>query len=322
MNNFACNHENDECTLVMVARPHHPSILDGNLNLKQSLYREPVNITRLHEQHEDMIDTLKKNNIKVIDLMSTVDPDSEKEINLANVIFTRDPILCTAKGVVLGRFREHVRRGETELTRKVLRAQGVPIIGKIRIPGYVEGGDFIPAGDRAFIAMGNRTNAAGIRQMLERDMFGTNVVAIVKYPEDGEMKAIHLDCYFGLVDKRYAIVWEHALSCVTVSEMKRDSPKAPYIETKTNVPFRDYLNTCGLEVIPVNDASQAKYGCNLLDIGMGRVLTQEEHVTQALIARGCHAIFVPFSEIHKMYGGIRCATQTLKRTLSTTLEES
>jgi arginine deiminase len=234
--------------------------------------------------------------------------------DLGNMIFTRDPILCTARGVVLGRFREPVRRMETELVSGALAQLKVPILGKIRSPGYVEGGDFIPAGERAFIAVGNRTNIPGVEQMLQNDWFGTEYVAIVEYPEDGQMKAIHLDCYLGIVGKKHAVVWKHALEVATVTEVCKLSRRAVYETTVTGIPLAHYLTDyCGYELIVVNDHSQAKYACNLLDIGHGCVLTQEEFVTQELLARGYHTIFIPFHEVHKMYGGIRCATQTVQR---------
>lgn len=311
---YTCKHENDPCKTVLVARPHFRSILVANENTEENLYRERVGIKQLHEHHEYMIEMLMEHGVQVHDIMCYVKDPSLRN-DLGNMIFTRDPILCTARGAVLGRFREPVRRMETELVEGALQHLGVPIVGQVVEPGFVEGGDFIPAGERAFIAMGNRTNRAGIQQMLDNDWFGAEYVAIVEYPEDGQMKAIHLDCYFGLVGKRHAIVWKHALEVATITEMKRQFSGA-YEVSQIDIPLADYLsnrNHCGYEVIVVNDESQEKYACNLLDIGNGVVLTQEEHVTQELMARGYQPIFIPFHEVHKMYGGIRCATQTIQR---------
>lgn len=314
---YVCQHENDPCTKVLVARPHYRSILIANENTEENLYRERVSIKQLHEHHEFLIDTLTNHGVQVIDVMCTLADHSVRN-DLGNMIFTRDPILCTARGVVLGRFREPVRRMETELFTGALNNLHIPMIGHIQSPGYVEGGDFIPAGERAFIAMGNRTNFEGIRQMLDHDWFGTDYVAIVEYPEDGQMKAIHLDCYLGIVGRKHAIVWNHALEVATVTEMYRDATGS-YVESIKGIPLAHYLcDHCGYEMIVVNDESQAKYACNLLDIGNGVVLTQEEHVTQELLARGYHPIYIPFHEVHKMYGGIRCATQTIQRQNSKT----
>jgi arginine deiminase len=310
---YTCQHENDDCTTILVARPHYRSILIANENIQDNLYREKVAIKMLHEHHEHLIETLTNHGVRVHDIMCSLTDHSVRN-DLGNMIFTRDPILCTARGVVLGRFREPVRRMETELVSGALAQLKVPILGKIRSPGYVEGGDFIPAGERAFIAVGNRTNIPGVEQMLQNDWFGTEYVAIVEYPEDGQMKAIHLDCYLGIVGRKHAVVWKHALEVATVTEMRRLNRWSLYETTVTGIPLAHYLTDyCGYELIVVNDHSQSKYACNLLDIGHGCVLTQEEFVTQELLARGYHTIFIPFHEVHKMYGGIRCATQTVQR---------
>lgn len=310
---YTCPHENDACTTILVARPHYRSILIANENTTENLYRERVGIKRLHEEHEHLIETLAKHGVRVHDVMCSLVDHSVRN-DLGNMIFTRDPILCTSRGVVIGRFREPVRRMESELIKGALETLDVPVLGQIESPGFVEGGDFIPAGDRAFIAIGNRTNHHGVQQMLDKDWFGTDAVAIVEYPEDGQMKAIHLDCYLGIVGKKHAVVWKHALEVATVTEMRRWHHDGIYEVYQTNIPLAHYLTDhCGFELIVVNDASQAKYACNLLDIGYGCVLTQEEFVTQELLARGYHTIFIPFQEVHKMYGGIRCATQSIQR---------
>lgn len=312
---YTCQHESDPCQVVLVARPHYRSILIANENIEENLYRERVSIKRLHEHHEYMVETLTNQGVQVHDIMCHLS-DSCVRNDLGNMIFTRDPILCTARGVVLGRFREEVRRVETELVQSALERLQIPVLGHVDAPGFVEGGDFIPAGERAFIAMGNRTNREGIQQMLDHDWFGTDYVAIVEYPEDGQMKAIHLDCYFGIVGKKHAVVWNHALKVATITEMKRQ-PSGAYEVSMKNIPLEQYLrHQCSYTLIVVNDESQAKYACNLLDIGNGCVLTQEEHVTQELLACGYHPIFVPFYEVHKMYGGIRCATQTVQRAMA------
>lgn len=316
-NAFTCQHENDVCTDLMVATPDVPSVLKGNANLHESLYRDVVDPDRLKRQHERYVRVLEENGVRVHNMLEHINPHTFGNIDLANVVFTRDPLIVTPKGIVVGRFREPVRRIESELVTEVLANMDIPAIGTIRAPGFVEGGDFFPAGDVCFIASGNRTNDCGIQQLLDGDMFGTEFVAIVKYPEDHLMKTIHLDCYFGLVGNRYAVLWSYAMEHVTVTEMRRvggsASASARYVEVRSGIPLAEYLTGRGYEIIEVDDACQEKYGCNILDIGNNTILTQDEYVTGRLKALGYRVIFVEFDEVHKMYGGIRCASQALRR---------
>lgn len=292
----------------LVARPHPISILSANKDPEANLYRESVSVVRLQQQHQDLVGLLQDRGAKVFDMMDFT-PGNQN--NLPNAMFTRDPFLLTPKGIVLGRFKDATRRIETDTVAKVLEGLKLPVLGQIVAEGVVEGGDFVTAADRVFICVGNRTNMEGALQLMHNDWIGSSIVAIVHYPEDGDMRAMHLDCYFGLAGKRHAVVWKHALEVATVSEWRKGCGGEGYRMLREGVPFATYLASCGLDIIPVDDASQEKYACNLLDLGNGHILTQERRTTQELIARGYRATFVPFDEAHKMYGGIHCAVQPL-----------
>lgn len=55
------------------------------------------------------------------------------------------------------------------------------MIGEIDPPGFLEGGDFFPAGrDLALVGIGLRSNFEACRQLMERDLLGTRRLAIVR----------------------------------------------------------------------------------------------------------------------------------------------
>lgn len=302
----------------LVVSPHPKLIAHANADPDANLYRETVNFKRLEEQHKHLVDELLRHvqqyGGKVVEVISSAQGSG-------NAMFVRDPIVCTAKGIVIGRLKEPVRKIETELAGKFLRRLKLPVLGQIEYgrgpqQAVLEGGDVVLAGDRAFICVGNRTNMEGVQQLMHNDWLGVPIVAVVHYPPDGNMNAIHLDCFFGLAGKKHAFVWNRALEVATVSEWRKDSgglykegpsPAACAI----SIPLSQYLTACAIEIIPVNDTSQAKYACNFLELGQGRILTQETRVTQELADRGFQPIYTQFDEAHKMYGGIRCAVQTI-----------
>ena len=58
---------------------------------------------------------------------------------------------------------------------------GLPVVGEIEAPGYLEGGDFFPAGrDLALVGIGLRSNFEACHQLMERDLLGTRRLAVVK----------------------------------------------------------------------------------------------------------------------------------------------
>lgn len=312
--NFSCHHESDPCCAVLVSTPSKESIELCNASYKTSLYKTVVNVDRLLEQHANLVKILRQEGIYVIDLTPMI---SESDIHsipkeyMGNLVFTRDPILCTPQGLVFGKFKETIRQYEITILKNTLNLGTLPpmIEGGNSI---VEGGDYIPLGNTTLIANGNRTNLEGIFELMLRDLLITDMVCIVHYPPDSNMHAIHLDCYVGIVGNKHAVIWDEACTRASVSIYHKNK-KGVYIPLSHTTPLGTFLEICGFTLIPVSRACQESYGCNLLDLGNNTVLTQDIYVTNQLKELGYNAIYIPFDEVHKMYGGIRCATQILHR---------
>lgn len=64
------------------------------------------------------------------------------------------------------------------------------MVGEIEAPGYLEGGDFFPAGrDLALVGIGLRSNFEACHQLMERDLLGTRRLAVVK--DEFEQHQVH-----------------------------------------------------------------------------------------------------------------------------------
>ncbi len=60
-------------------------------------------------------------------------------------------------------------------------AAGLPVVGEIQVPGFLEGGDFFPAGrDLALVGIGLRSNFEAARQLMDNDLLGTSRLAVVR----------------------------------------------------------------------------------------------------------------------------------------------
>ncbi len=58
---------------------------------------------------------------------------------------------------------------------------GLPVVGEIEAPGFLEGGDYFSAGrDLAMVGIGLRSNFEACRQLMEKDLLGTRRLAIVR----------------------------------------------------------------------------------------------------------------------------------------------
>ena len=100
---------------------------------------------------------------------------------LSNLVYTRDQQVTTCRGVVMARLRSPQRQLEVDLMRFALRKLGLPIIGQIEAPGFLEGGDFFAAGrSLAMVGIGLRSNMEACQQLMEGDLLGTERLAVVR----------------------------------------------------------------------------------------------------------------------------------------------
>lgn len=62
-----------------------------------------------------------------------------------------------------------------------MSAAELAIIGSIDKPGFLEGGDFFPAGeDLALLGVGLRSNYEAAKQLMDQDLLGTSRFAVVR----------------------------------------------------------------------------------------------------------------------------------------------
>lgn len=247
-----------------------------------------------------------------------------------NLYFCRDQQITTAKGVVVGRMNSEQRRVETKIMGFVLRKLGIEPIYEVTGDGRLEGGDFLPAGDTAFIGQGLRTNAEGVRQLLEHKVFGVPRVVVVKEPWHNQDQ-MHLDTYFNIISPKLAVLVKERMDIrdpngtiiqparpdrrckIDVYELKG----AGYECTVTDGDFQEFLEKqMGFRLIPVSNDDQLKYGINFLCIGPNRLLGIDgvsAEYKQALRDAGVNVTWMDFSNLTGGYGAAHCSTQVLHR---------
>jgi dimethylargininase len=85
---------------------------------------------------------------------------------LADSMFTHDPSLMTDQGAIILRMGKRLRVPEGKLHEDAYKDAGIPILGRIKAPGTVEGGDCVWVDSKTLaIGRGVRSNQAGIEQM-------------------------------------------------------------------------------------------------------------------------------------------------------------
>lgn len=213
-------------------------------------------------------------------------------------VYCRDASIATDFGMILCSMGKVARKPEPAASAKAFENANVKILGAIKWPGTVEGGD-IAWVDEHTLAVGHtyRTNKQGIAQLkalLQPHGISIWVAELPHYK--GPADVFHLMSVFSPVDKNLAVVY---------------SPLMP-------ISFRNGLLDRGYNLIEVPDTEWDSMGCNVLAIAPREVIVVKGNpvTEQRLTAAGCLVHSYYGNEISvKGGGGPTCLTRPIERIL-------
>jgi dimethylargininase len=142
--------------LVALTRPVSASFARCELELAT---RQPIDLDRAVEQHSVYERCLAELGAEVVRLPA--------EPGLPDSVFVEDLAVVVDQVAVMANPRSPVRRRERASVAAELGRHRP--LRRLRAPATLEGGDVLRAGDRVFVGLSRRTNAAG-RVQLEREL--------------------------------------------------------------------------------------------------------------------------------------------------------
>jgi arginine deiminase len=254
---------------------------------------------------------------------------------LTNIVFTRDQQITTAMGVVICRLRSVQRQREVEVLEFCLRKLGVNLLGRVA-EGHLEGGDFFPCGrEMCFVGVGPRSDVDAVKWMMRKDLFGTERVIVVRDELDRHQDRMHLDCVFNIVDTKCCLLFDGIVSkdpalrrTVDVYKRSGNSPKDDlgwyaYAESESKVEFVDFLKKNEFEIIAITEDEQLGYGCNVLNLGNGELISSERLSARKIATHPGFSgtvEYIDFSAVTAMYGGLHCSSQVVSREKAVTVD--
>ena len=141
---------------------------------------------------------------------------------LIDACFACDPMVMTPFGAVLFHMGKVGRRGEDTQLRAQLKAMGIPILGEVKAPGTMEGGDLIWLGGRRLaVGIGHRTNPEGFKQLSA--LLASHHIALrpVELPwHTGPKHCLHLGSLLNLLGPDLAMVHRPLLSAQFCRELE------------------------------------------------------------------------------------------------------
>jgi N-dimethylarginine dimethylaminohydrolase len=211
-------------------------------------------------------------------------------------IYCRDASIATDRGVILCNMGKPARQTEPGAQSRAFQAQGMPVLGSIKSPGTLEGGD-VAWLDPKTLAVGHtyRTNQAGIEQLKALlKPLGVEVLVADMPHYKGPADVFHLMSVLSPVDKDLAVVY---------------SPLMP-------IPFRNELLVRGFQLVEVSGAEFDSMGCNVLAVAPREVIMVKGNplTKQALLSAGCKVSEYEGENISvKGGGGPTCLTRPIQR---------
>lgn len=211
-------------------------------------------------------------------------------------IYCRDASIATDGGIILCNMGKAARESEPDAQSRAFHTSGIPILGAIKAPGTVEGGD-VAWLDTKTLAVGHtyRTNASGIEQLSSLlQPLGVSVIRVPLPHYKGPADVFHLMSILSPVDKDLAVVY---------------SPLMPIF-------FRNELLARGFKLVEVPDSEFDSMGCNVLALAPRKVMMVRGNADtrRALEAAGCSVLEFEGQEISvKGGGGPTCLTRPLQR---------
>ena len=213
-----------------------------------------------------------------------------------DAIYCRDASIATNHGMIICSMGKEARRSEPEAQHRAFNANDIPILGKIIVPGTLEGGDVAWLDEKTLaVGLSYRTNMQGIDQLKTLlAPFGIDVIVVDLPHYKGPKDVFHLMSVLSPVDKDLAVVY---------------SPLMP-------IRFRNLLLQRGYQLIEVPEEEFETMGCNVLAIGPRKcIMTEGNPITRTGLEKaGCEVFTYPGQEISvKGGGGPTCLTRPMKR---------
>jgi len=239
------------------------------------------------DEYESFVESLGKTEINYFPLNNSLTIDS---------IYCRDASIVTDFGMILCNMGKTGRINEPHSQKQIFIKNNIPILGEIKAPGTLEGGD-VAWLDEKTLAVGHtyRTNKSGIRQLkglLEPKGIEIIIAELPHYK--GKEDVFHLMSILSPIDKDLAVVY---------------SPLMP-------IKFRDELLNRGFEFIEVPEEEFESMGCNVLAIAPRQcVMVNDNPITKKRLEdAGCKVNTYKGNEISiKGGGGPTCLTRPLLR---------
>ena len=291
MNNIGCNSMVDPLRRLIMKSPlcAWKDKYNVKKNWKDLYYSAEPNFDKAVLQYNNLISIIKSFGIDILML-----PNNDN--TSLDSIYTHDAGIATSSGIIICNMGKKSRKNEPKALKGFLSDNNISVIGEIKYPGIIEGGDIIWINNRTIaVGEGYRTNKEGIRQL--KEILGDEIDDLIRVPLPhwlGPESCLHLMSNVSPIDNNLYLIYPKLLP----------------------VKFIKYLKSLNIKLINVPDKEYESMACNVLSLAPKKcIMMSGNPITKKLLESNNVEVFTyDGSEISlKGAGGPTCLTRPIYR---------
>jgi len=291
VNNIGCNSMVDPLRRLIMKSPlcAWKDKYNVKKNWKDLYYSAEPNFDKAVLQYNNLISIIKSFGIDILML-----PNNDN--TSLDSIYTHDAGIATSSGIIICNMGKKSRKNEPKALKGFLSDNNISVIGEIKYPGIIEGGDIIWITNRTIaVGEGYRTNKEGIRQL--KEILGDEIDDLIRVPLPhwlGPESCLHLMSNVSPIDHNLYLIYPKLLP----------------------VKFIKYLKSLNIKLINVPDKEYESMACNVLSLAPKKcIMMSGNPITKKLLESNNVEVFTyDGSEISlKGAGGPTCLTRPIYR---------
>ena len=274
--------------------------------LKEFNFERPVDRSKFVADYDAMLRLFQGQGVETLLLREILAADDDALAYMdrrPNMTYTRDLAAVFSRGAVLMGPWLKGRWGDQLMMARAFRRLGVPILGAIEPPGFLEGGGVTLIGDDTAVAsLCDRANEQGTRA-LRQILLGKDVRYFLEVPLP--FGHIHIDGIFMALDERLCLIHEDPFRVFPcrLYEAGQSEPR--------HVLFREFLDRRGFTCIPITREERLGGHLNVVVTERSRRavgFAQAVRVGAEMARHGWELSTFPSDELFKGNGGAHCMT--------------
>jgi N-dimethylarginine dimethylaminohydrolase len=274
--------------------------------LREFHFARPVDRSLFLADYDAMLGLLRGHGAETLLLTDVLAGDDDSLGYIAhrpNMTYTRDLAAVFSRGAVILSPHLKGRQGDQRMMARAFARLGVPVLGAIEPPGFLEGGGVTIVGDDTAVAsLCDRANEEGTRALREM-VLGKDVRFFLEVPLP--FGHIHIDGIFMVLDERLCLIYEDSLRVFPcrLYEAGRAEPR--------HVMFPEFLESRGFTCIPITREERREGHLNVVVTERSRRavgFASAVRVGEEMARHGFELARFPADELFAGRGGAHCMT--------------